>query len=130
MLLRSSLFPHPTHYCYKVSMFKLSGVYKNISAAVLFVLWNRFPPPTYGIYKYIESSVQGTISSVVCQNIMSSVILLYYGPVFSPRPMSVQDIKSLVYTVQFHLIQNIIITAVLETRFFFSCPLHGKPYKN
>ena len=58
MLLYSSLFPHPQ--LASVSMFKLSGVYQNIITAVVYcctVLWNRFFPPTYGLYTCKEFSV-------------------------------------------------------------------------
>ena len=61
------LFSH-THSWYTVIMFKLSGVYQNISADVLLwttVLWNRFFPPTYGLYTCKEFSVHGTISSCI-----------------------------------------------------------------
>ena len=105
MLLRSSLFPHRCWYT--VSMFKLSGVYQNISTAIVYcctVLWNRFPPPTYSLYTCKEPSVHGTVSSVVCQNIISSVILLCYGPVFSPPTYVCARVKSSVYTVQYHLL--------------------------
>ena len=66
-------FPTPTiGIQLVVSMFKLSGVYHNISTAVVYcctVLWNRFFPPTYGLYTCKEFSVHGTISSkVVFQN--------------------------------------------------------------
>ena len=67
MLLCSSLFPHPL-LVYS-DIFKLSGVYQNISTAVVYcctVLWNRFPPPTYGLYTCcVEFSVHGTKSSYV-----------------------------------------------------------------
>ena len=72
------LFSH-IYYWYRVSMFKLSGVYQNISTAVVYcctVLWNRFFPPTYGLYTCKEFSVQGTISSyVVFQNIVIIAVL-------------------------------------------------------
>ena len=67
-------FPTPTTYWYTVSMFKLSGKYKNFSTAVVYcctVLWNRFFYPTYGLYTCKEFSAHGTISSyVVFQNIV------------------------------------------------------------
>ena len=66
------------------------------------VLWNRFFPPTYGLYGCKESSVHGTILSVVCQNIISSVILLYYGPIFSPPTYVCTRVKSSVHTVQYY----------------------------
>ena len=82
------LFFH-THYWYKVSMFKLSGVYQNMSTTVLlYCLVGPFSPSDLCLYKCKESSVHGTISSVVYQNIISSVLLLYRGPV-SPRLVSV-----------------------------------------
>ena len=98
------LFSH-THYSYKVSMFKLSGMYQNISTAVLLYCFvDPFPaPPDLCLYKCKESSVHGTISSVVCQNIISSLLLLYYGPVFSPPTYVCTSVKSLVYTVQYHV---------------------------
>ena len=61
---------------------------------------------------------------------MSSVILLYYGPVFSPPTYVCTRCKefSVHSTTSSIVLQNIIITAVLETGFFCSCPLHGKPH--
>ena len=86
------LFSH-THYWYKVSiMFNSSGVYQNISTAVLLLYCyvGSFSPSDLCLYnKCKESNVDGTLSSVVCQNIISSVLLLYCGPV-SPRLISVQ----------------------------------------
>ena len=74
MLLCSSLFQNPLDHWYTVSMFKLSGVYQNISTAVVYcctVLWNCFLPPTYGLYTCEEFSANGKISSyVVFQNIV------------------------------------------------------------
>ena len=55
---------------------------------LLYCFMDPFPPSDLCLYKCKESSVHGTISSVVCQNIISSV-LLYGGHVF-PRLMSVQ----------------------------------------
>ena len=80
------------------------------------VLWTRFSPPTYACTsKCKESSVHGTKSSLVCQNIISSVLLLYCEPFSSDlclyykcKEFSVHGIKSSV------VFQNIIITAVLE----------------
>ena len=67
------LFSH-IHYWYTMSMFKLSGECQNISTAVVYCctdLWNRFPPPTYGLYTCKEFSAHGTTSSyVVFQNIV------------------------------------------------------------
>ena len=82
------LFSH-TLYWYKVSiMFKLSGVYQNISTAVLlYCFMYPFSSSDLCLYKCKGSSVHGAISSVVCQNIISSVLLLYCGPV-SSRLMS------------------------------------------
>ena len=80
-----------THYWHKESMFKLLAVYQNIITDVLFC-GPVPPPPDLCLYKCKGSSVHGTISSVVFQNIISSVLLLLYcGPVPSPpRLMSVQ----------------------------------------
>ena len=96
------LFP-PTHYCYKVSMFKSSRIYQNIITAVLFC--GLVSPPDLCLYKCKESSVRGTMSSVACQSTISSVLLLYCGPVFTPPLTYVcTNVKSLVYTVQYHLL--------------------------
>ena len=76
-------FPH-THYLYKVSMFKYE-----LLVLLLYCFMDTVPPSDLCLYKCKESSVHGTISSVVCQKIISSVLLLYGGPV-SPRPISVQ----------------------------------------
>ena len=69
----AALFSH-TRYWYTVCMFKLSGVYQNISTAVVYcctVLWNRFPPPTFSLYTWKKFSAHGTVSSyVVFQNIV------------------------------------------------------------
>ena len=55
-------------------------------------IMDTFSPSDFCLYKYNkESSVHGAKSSVVCQNITSSVLLLYCGPV-SPRLMSVQQV--------------------------------------
>ena len=56
---------------------------------LLYCFMDTFSPSDVCLYKCKESSVHGTISSVLCQNIISSVLLLYWGPV-SPRLMSVQ----------------------------------------
>ena len=51
------LFSH-THYWYTVSMFKLSGVYKNISTAVLLYCFvEPFLPPRLMVCTRVESSV-------------------------------------------------------------------------
>ena len=52
------LFSH-THYWYTGSIFKLSGVYQNISTAVpqLFCGTVFSNPPTYSLYKRVKSSV-------------------------------------------------------------------------
>ena len=101
-------------------MFKLSGMYQNIRTdccVLLYCFVEPFFPPDFGMYKCKESSVHGTISSVVCQNIISSVILLYYGPVFFP-PTYVYKYKEFNVhgSISSVVFQNIIITAVLETR--------------
>ena len=58
----ASLFSHTHYYWYKVSMFKLSGMYQNISTAVLLYCFvEPFFPPTYGLYRCTESSVDGKI---------------------------------------------------------------------
>ena len=103
----ASLFSH-THYWYKMSMFKLSGVYQNISTDVLLYCFvDPFFAPTYGLYKCKESSVHGRISSAMCQNVVLSVILLlYYGPDFSPPTYICTSVKSPVYTVQYRLLLN------------------------
>ena len=94
-------FSH-THYWYKVSMFKLSGVYQNSSTAGL--LCGTVFPPRLMTSTGVKSPVYTVQSTVVFQDIISSVILLYYGPVLFSRLMLVQDVKSLVYTVPFHLL--------------------------
>ena len=83
MLLCSSLFPHPLLVYSKYVQIYKSGVYQNISTAAVelllygTVLWNRSPPPTYGLYTCKEFSVHGTISSyVVFQNIVITAVLL------------------------------------------------------
>ena len=51
-----------------VSMFKLTGVYKNISTAVELLLYcfvELFFPPTDGLYTCKEFTVHGTTSSYV-----------------------------------------------------------------
>ena len=59
---------------------------------LLYCFMDTFSPSDFCLYKYNkESSVHGAKSSVVCQNIISSVLLLYCGPV-SPRFMSVQQV--------------------------------------
>ena len=78
----ASLFSH-THYWYKGSIFE----YK-ILVHLLYCFMDTFSPSDLCLYKSKESSVHCTISSVVCQNIISSVLLLYCGPV-SPRLTSV-----------------------------------------
>ena len=90
------LFSH-THYWYKVSMFKLSGVYQNVITAVLLYCFvdPSPPPPRLMPVQVKESSVHGTISSVVCQNIISSVLLLYCGPVPSPPDLCLYKCKEL-----------------------------------
>ena len=51
------LFSH-THYWYTVSMFKLSGVYKNVSTAVLLYCFvEPFLPPRPMVCTRVESSV-------------------------------------------------------------------------
>ena len=98
-------------------MFKLSRVCQIISTAVLLYCFvDPFSPSDLCLYKCKESSVHGTISSVVCQNIISSVLLLYCGPVF-PQLQSAQKSKefSVHGTISYVVFQNIIITAVLET---------------
>ena len=89
-------------------MFKLSGVCQNVITAVDLLLYcfvDPFPPPDLCLYKYKESSVHGTISSAVCQNIISSVLLLYCGPPPPPPTSYVcTSVKSLVYTVLYHLL--------------------------
>ena len=51
------LFSH-THYWYTVSMFKLSGVYQNISTAVLlYYVEPFFPPGLWSVHVYVKSSV-------------------------------------------------------------------------
>ena len=68
-----------THYWYTVNMFKLSGVYGNISTAVLLYCFVEpfFPPDLdYGLYTCKEFSVHGTISSyVVFQNKVITAVL-------------------------------------------------------
>ena len=60
-----------------------------MSTTVLLVCFvDPFSPSDLCLHKCKESSVHGTISSVVCQNMISSVLLLYRGPV-SPRLVSV-----------------------------------------
>ena len=72
------LFSH-THCWYKVSMFKYKILVLLLRCTVL---WTRFSPPTYACTsKCKESSVHDTKSSLVCQNIISSVLLLYCEPV-------------------------------------------------
>ena len=66
---------------------------------LLYCFMDTFSLSDLCLYNYKESIVHGTKSSVVCQNIISYVPLLYCGPV-SPRLMSV----SLVYMVQYHLL--------------------------
>ena len=99
------LFSH-TSYLYKVSMFKLSGLYQNISTAVLLYCFvDSSHSPDLCLYKCKESSVHCTISSAVCQNIISSVLLLYCGPVFSSPTYVCTSVKRIVYTVQYlHLL--------------------------
>ena len=59
------LFSH-THHWYKVSMFKLSGVYQNISTAVLLYCFvEPFFLPNFGLYKCKESSVQCTRYNII-----------------------------------------------------------------
>ena len=60
-----------------------------ILVLLLYCFMDTFFPSDLCLYKCKESSVHDTISSVVCQNIISSVLLLYCGHV-SPRLMSVQ----------------------------------------
>ena len=106
-----------THCWYKVSMFKLSGVYQNTSTAVLLYCFvEPFFPPTYGLYKCKESSVHRKISSVVCQNIVPSAILLYYT-VFSPPTYACTN-KCKEFSAHGTVVfKNITITAVLRTCF-------------
>ena len=77
---------------------------------------DTFPPSDLCLYKCKESSVHGTMSSVVCQNIISSALLLYCGLV--PPDLCLYKCKefSVHGTISSVVFQNIIITAVLETR--------------
>ena len=72
------------------------------TAVLLYCFVEPFSPPNFGLYTCKESSVHGTIPSVVCQNIISSVILLYYAHVFSPQTYVCTSVKRSVYTVQYH----------------------------
>ena len=61
--------------------------------------------PDVCLYKCKELSIQGTISSVVCQNITTATLLLYCGPVFPPPTYAcTRSVKSLVYTVYYHML--------------------------
>ena len=77
--------------------------YKILILLLLNCFMDTFFPSDLCLYKYNnESSVHGTKTSVVCQNIISFVLLLYCGPV-SPR-----------HNIICCVFQNIIIAAVLE----------------
>ena len=84
---------------------------------------DTFSPSDLCLYKYKESSVHGTISSVLFQNIISSVLLLYCGPI--PPDLRLYKFKefSVHGTISSVVFQNITTTAVLEIRFSSPRPL-------
>ena len=95
--------------------------YEILVLLLLYCCMDTFPPSDLCLYKYKESGVHGTKSSIVCQNIILSVLLLYCGPV-CPRVMSVQCKEVSVHgTISSVAFQNIIITAVLEVLEFRVC---------
>ena len=71
LLLCASCFPHP------------------LLVLLLYCFMDTFSTSDLCLYKCKESIIHGTTSSVGCQNIISSVLLLHCGPVY-PRLMSVQ----------------------------------------
>ena len=77
------LFSH-THYWYKVSMFKLSGVYQNISTAVLLYCFvGPFSPlPTYACTS-VQSQVYTVQYHPLCVKTLSR---LYYCCTVDPFP--------------------------------------------
>ena len=100
------LFSH-THYWYKVSRVK----YKILVLLLLYSFMDTFSPSDVCLYKYSQRY------KIIrcCQNIISSVLLLYCRPV-SPDLCLYNKCKefsehSTILSVVF---QNIIITAVLE----------------
>ena len=78
-------------------MFKLSGVYQNISTAVLLYCFvEPFFSPDFGLYKCKESSVHGLISSVLFQNIIITAVL---ETRFPPPDFCLYKCKDLDYRV-------------------------------
>ena len=87
---------------------------------------DTFPPSDLCLYKGKESSVHGTISSVVVKTLSR----LYYGCTVDlfPPDLCLYECKefSVHGTISSVAFQKIIITAVLETR---PSPLYLCPYK-
>ena len=77
---------------------------------------DTFSPSDLCLYKCKESSVHGTISSVLFQNIISSVLLLYCGPISPDLRLYKFKEFSVHGTISYVVFQNISITAVLEIR--------------
>ena len=93
---------------------------KTHTHTLLYCSMDTFSPSDVPVclYKCKESSVHGTISSVGCQNIIPSVLLLYCGPV-SPHLCLYKCKESSAHgPVSSVVFQNITITAaVLEIGF-------------
>ena len=100
------LFSH-TYYWYKVSMFKLLGVYKNISTAVLLYRYcfvETFLPPTLACtsVKIQKCTRYNIIRCVSKHYLVCNTAEVWTRP---PPPTYVcTRVKSLVYTVQYHLL--------------------------
>ena len=77
---------------------------------------DTFSPSDLCLYKCKESSVHGTISSVLFQNIISSVLLLYCGHISPDLRLYKFKEFSVHGTISYVVFQNISITAVLEIR--------------
>ena len=87
-----------------------------MSAAVSIYIYDHTPSGQSRLYKYRKSSVQGTVSYVVFQNIPGyDVLLLYTIDRFLPPPTyACQRVNNLLYsTISFVVFQNIVIPTVL-----------------
>ena len=97
-------------------MFKLSGVYQNIATGVLFY-GHVFPLRLICLYRCKESSVHGTNLPLFVKTLSR----LYYCCTVDRFPSDLCLYKCKQFnvhgTISSVVFQNIIITAVLETRF-------------
>ena len=104
LLLCAFLFP--SHFWYKVSLFKLPGVYQSIRTAVLLYCFVDpfFPSPTYACTN-VKSQVYTVQYHPLCVKALSRLYYCYTVNPFPAPPTHVcTSVKSLLYTVQYRLL--------------------------